>query len=153
MPQPDVVIYDREHPSPFETMFLLVALLGGAAILTLDGRVSSALSAALPAYVTVIFAAGLVVGAVTALVGLLVVRTIDGSLFEAAGLGLLVFLFVAYAGYALAYAQLHGLIQALFFVSMAAASAWRVVQIVLRIRGIRRALSSAATEIREGGDA
>ena len=145
---PDVVIIDRDRPSPFETMFLFVAALGGGAILVLGSQVSSALTTALPGFVTVLFAGGLVVGGATALFGRLAMKSLDGELVESTGLVLVACLMSAYACFALAYAGLHGFIQALFLVALAAASVWRIVQSRLHIRNLREGIRSAAAELR-----
>lgn len=150
---PTVRIYDREDPSPFETMFLIVAVIGGGAILVGGDKVSGALTSILPTYVTTIFCAGLGIGGVTALVGQLVLTTLDGSLVEAAGLSLLSFLLAAYAGYAMAYASWHGLVAVLFLLGFVGASIWRILRIRRRIHRLRKAMTDKTAELRQlGGD-
>lgn len=143
----EVVIYDREDPSPFETMILVVCVLGGLALLVFDGRVSGALAQEVPGLVTVTLAVGLVLGGATGLAGQFL-RTVDSGVLEAAGLVLLSCLLAAYAGFALAYAGTHALISVMFFTAIIAASAWRIVRIQHRIRRIRSAVATGTDDLR-----
>lgn len=143
----DVVIYDREDPSPFETMILVVCVLGGLALLVFRGRVSGALAQEIPEFVTVSLAVGLVLGGLTGLVGQFL-RTVDSGLLEAAGLVLLSCLLAAYGGFALTYAGAHALISVMFFAAIIAASAWRIIRIRRRIRRIRSAVETGTDDLR-----
>lgn len=148
---PDVVIYDREDPSPFETMILVVCVLGGLALLVFGGRVSGALAQEIPEFVTVSLAAGLVLGGLTGLAGQLL-STVDSGLLEAAGLVLLSGLLAGYGGFALAYAGAHALISVMFFAAIIAASAWRIIRIRRRIRRIQRAVAAGTDDLRSHGE-
>lgn len=145
---PNIVIYDREDPSPFETLILFFCVLGGITLLVLGNRVSGALTQALPPFLMVMLAAGLVLGGLTGLVGQLVVRTLDGGMIEAAGLVLTSCLLVAYGGFAMAYAGSHALITAEFIGAIVSASVWRIIRIRRRIRRIQRAVVAGTDELR-----
>lgn len=145
---PNIVIYDREDPEPYETMMLIFCTLGGIALLLFGNLVSGALAQTLPTFLTYTLAGGLVLGGATGLVGQLVVRTLDGGLIEAAGLVLVSCLFVAYGAVALSYAGSHAFFTVLFFGAMVAASAWRIIRIRRRIRRIQRAVVAETDDLR-----
>jgi hypothetical protein len=149
---PDIVIYDREDPSPFETMMLFFCTLGGMALLVFGNLVSGALAQTLPTFFTYTLAGGLVLGGATGLTGQLLVRTLDGALIESAGLVLVSCLFVAYGTVAVSYAGLHAFFTVLFFGAMVAASVWRIIRIRRRIRRIQRAVETGADELRSHGE-
>jgi hypothetical protein len=147
----DIVIYDREDPSPFETMILIFCGLGGLSILVLGNRVSGALTQALPSFVTILLAAGLVIGSAIGLVGQLR-RTLDSGLLEASGLVLVSGLLGGYSGFALALAGARALFTCLFFGAVICASGWRIIRIRRRIRRIQHAVETGTDELRRHGE-
>ncbi len=144
---PDVVIYDREDPSPFETVILVACVLGGLMLLVFGDRVSGALAQEIPKFVTVSLAVGLVIGGATGLAGQFL-RTVDSGLLEAAGLVLLSCLLAAYAVFALAYAGSHATVSVEFFAAIITGSVWRIIRIRRRIRRIQRAVETGTDDLR-----
>lgn len=118
----------RERPSPYEVMIMAVAVVGGLTLLVLRRHLGSTLSSSLPVPVTVTLGAGMFVGGVLSIAGL-VIRTIQGSLIELAGQVGLAPLFLTYSGFSLYFTGLRGLITEMFFLFMALSAAWRAVQL------------------------
>lgn len=122
------MIIVRAKSSPFEIMFMVAAVLGGAVLLILRKEVGSTLAKTLPSAITILLAVGLITGGLTTLIGVSL-KVILGPLLERAGLGLLALLFLVYSAFTLNFVGLHGVITAVFFLSFAAASGWRIWQI------------------------
>lgn len=136
------MIIVRAKPSPFEVMFMAASILGGAALLILRKDLGSSLAETLPPSITVLLGAGLLLGGATTLIGLRL-QVILGPLLERAGLALLALLFLVYSGFTLDFVGLHGLITAVFFLSFAAASCWRIGQITAALNETEHALREA----------
>ncbi|HEX3778446.1 MAG TPA: hypothetical protein VHX38_02180 [Pseudonocardiaceae bacterium] len=138
----------RAKPSPYEVMIMTAAVIGGAALLLLRQRLGTTLSTSLPAAITVILGTGLLIGGVLTLVGL-ALRTITGPLLERAGLTGLSILLVVYSGFTLDFVGLRGLITAVFFLALAGAGLWRVIQIRSDLREVERELRDHSAHDRE----
>lgn len=139
------MIIMRARPSPFEVMFMVAALLGGAAILLLRQHLGTgSATGQLPVVVTIIFGIGLMIGAGTVLVGL-ALRTLWGTLLERAGLSVLALLMLVYSALTLDAYGLRAAVSALFFVSLAAACAWRFSQIGGELHEVETSLTEDVT--------
>lgn len=123
-------------------MFLLGALIGGIGIGVAGSRLGSTLARALPPWVTLMLAAGLVTGSVVALIGMSLQRLV-GLQMERVGMAELTVLFLVYSGFTLEYVGVRGFVTVVFFWAFAAACIWRSVQIVRSVREVRKAIHEA----------
>lgn len=138
------MIIVRARPSPFEVMFMVAAILGGAAILALRQRLGTPLATQLPLVINLLLGISLVLGGATVLTGLLS-RTLFGELMQRAGLVVLALMMLVYSGFTLNLVGIRGSVTALFFVSFAAACVWRAWQIGRELGEVQDVLSREVT--------
>ena len=132
------VLHIRSRPGPYQVMFLVAAIVGGASLLVLRERLGSTLAVTLPSWVTIVLSSGLLITAGVALFGT-IRQSIVGMLMERLGVAALGALLLVYSGFTLHYTGLRGLVTVIFFVAIAGASAWRAVQISHSLNEIRKA--------------
>lgn len=143
------MIIVRTTPGPFQVTFLVASLVGGATLAVAGRHLGSTLARALPPWVTLILAVGLITGSGVALAGMAVQR-LSGLLAESVGLGQLALLFVTYSGFTVVYTGLRGVITVVFFVAFAGACVWRIIQIVRSVQDTRTAINARLSSQVEG---
>lgn len=139
----------RATRSPFQFMFMIASVLGGAALLIVRQSLGSSLAQRLPPLITVILGAGLLLAGALTLVGMAMQR-VYGLLLERAGLVSMAILLFAYTGFVIAYFGGRGLITEIFFMSIVGACAWRIRQIGGDVGSAESAIRDASTERERG---
>lgn len=144
------MLIEREPPNPYQVMFLVAAILGGGTLAALGDRLGSSLAQALPDWVTIVLALGMVAGGVISAVGMAIPRVV-GMLIERVGVLETSVLFLSYAGFTLDYIGARGFITIIFFMAFAAAGGWRAWQLTRSIRRRRADIHEAATRLADPG--